>query len=148
MQKAVFLSIIVLFMISGCAGNSVRKSEGFLPGAEPRAEDEWRGKKNISAEVQDEIIKRISELTEYKEAQKNIEEVSLHRKGVTSIIDNDEKRRGYSVQVGYSGSDRFETYYFFHVDPVTYKITILDITDDEYVTLDTWRKREKSRDNK
>lgn len=143
MRKTVFLSVIVLVMISGCAGNSVTTGEGFLPGAEPPAEDEWRGKKEIPAEVQDEIIKRISELPEYKEAQKNIDAVSRHRKGVTSIIDKDEKGRGYSVQVGYSGSERFETYYFFHVDSVTYKITILDLQTDEYVTMETWRKRSK-----
>lgn len=140
MKRFFLLTVLVFFFAAGCAGNKEVK-EQFLPGAEPASENEWRGPAEIPYDVQDKIIQEISELPEYKEAQKNIAAVSNNRKGVTAIIDRDEQGRGYTVQVGYNGGERFETYYFFLVAPRTYKISILDMTDDKYITLDAWRKK-------
>lgn len=138
MKRFFLLAGLVLFFAAGCAGNKEVKKQS-LRGTEPAAENEWRGPSEIPYDVQDIIIQKISELPEYKEAQKNIDSVSNNRKGVTAIIDRDEQGRGYSVQVGYSGGERFETYYFFLVAPRTYRIRILDMTDDKYITLDAWR---------
>ncbi len=147
MRRAILFTAIAVVIVSGCAGNSVSimDDEDFLPGAEPPAENEWRGKKAIPGEVQDEIIRRISELPEYKEVQQNIDRISNHRKGVTSIIDLDDYGRGYTVQVGYNGDDRFASYYFFLVLTGTYEILILDMTDDKYISLDSWRKKNAER---
>lgn len=147
MRRIFFLYVAALFVISGCAANpaTVKSEESFLPGAEPPAEDEWRGKKAIPSEVQDEIIKRISGLPEYKEVQQNIDRISNHRKGVTSIIDLDDYSRGYTVQVGYSVDDRFAAYYIFLVLTGSYEILIRDMADDKYIPLDVWRKKNADR---
>ena len=95
----------------------------------------------ISKDIQSIIIKKISELPEYKEAENNIYSKTGKDAGLSFLIEKSEESAGYSVQLGYNGRERFETYFFFHVKPVTYEIRILDIVSGEYVAMDVWRNR-------
>ena len=132
MNKLIPITATVILLLTVTISGSAEKRGNATNGTKTSAE--------ISEDIQNTIIKKISELPEYKEAEKNIHTNAGGEKGVSFIIDKSEDSPGYSVQIGYNGSDRFETYYFFHVKPRTYEISILDIINGEYAAIDTWRK--------
>lgn len=146
MKITVSITTALILLLTGCVKEPVKNEGSSISGVLSKNIQE--SSDAVPDDIQRVIISRISELPEFKKAQKNIASVTGGKSGVSFIIDNTENQNCYSVQAGYNGEDRFETYYFFSLEPVTYKIRILDTLTDEYVTMDVWRKRELKRQKK
>jgi len=126
----------------------IKEEEVAASGTGILSEDNRSSAKSVPDDIQNLIISKISELPEYKNIQKSIGSSADKKSRPAFIIERSENEKNYSVQIGYNGAERFETYFFFSVEPVTYKIMILDIQSNEYVAMDVWRKRELKRTNK
>jgi len=146
MRIIVSVTTVLLLLLSGCVKEPVKNGESSIPGVSSKNVHE--SSVTVPDDIQSTIISKISALPELKKAQKNIASVTGGKSGVSFIIEKTDNQNSYSVQAGYNGAERFETYYFFSVEPVTYKIRILDTLTDEYVTMDVWRKRESKRSKK
>ena len=100
---------------------------------------------NISAKGE-AILKLIQELPEFKKSNKYIDSLTDHKKGLAALIFKPTKgEKDYNVQVGYNGTERFETYYNFYVDSTSYAIKVSDAIIGDIVPLDEWRMREAKR---
>jgi hypothetical protein len=77
-------------------------------------------------------------------SDKYIDSISDHKKGIAFLLDNpgpDEK--GISVQAGYNGDQRFETYYRFEVDPKNLDIKVYDPVSDKKLTVKEFLKTQQ-----
>jgi hypothetical protein len=100
---------------------------------------------NISAKGE-AILKLIQQLPEFKKSDKYIDSLTNHKKGLDALIFKPAKgEKNYNVQVGYNGTERFETYYNFYVDSTSYAIKVSDVIEGDIVPLDEWRMREAKR---
>ncbi len=98
------------------------------------------------SEKETKIMDKISALTEVKKSNAYIDSFSQHTHGIALMIFKPEKgSKDYYVQAGYSGPERFETYYNFYVDSSTLAIRVDDAIEGDIVSLTEWRKREAKR---
>lgn len=73
-----------------------------------------------------------------------IDSFSDHRNGIAFLLENPgENETEVSVQAGYDGNDRFETYYRFFVDPKTLEIKVYDPVADKKLSLKAYLKSQK-----
>ena len=131
--------VIILSMIlfAGCTGNKSPNQE--TSGASINSQIIIK-KDAASASLEEEIINTVMALPECQAANAHIDSISNHQKGLASMMDPPEQgETDYSVRVGYNGDERFETYYFFYVNPSTFKVKILDIVSDSIVPIEYWR---------
>lgn len=92
------------------------------------------------------ILKLIQQLPEFKKSDKYIDSLTDHKKGLAALIFKPAKgEKDYNVQVGYNGTERFETYYNFYVDSTSYAIKVGDAIEGDVVPLEEWRIREAKR---
>lgn len=91
--------------------------------------------------VEDAVIKTVMSLPEVESANTRIDSITNHEKEVSAIVDEaGDGETDYGVRVGYSNEERFETYYFFYVNPKTFKVKILDIISDSVMLYDDWHR--------
>lgn len=64
-----------------------------------------------------------------------IDSFSNHRHGIAFMLDSTDNKNEISVQAGYNGDERFETYYHFYVNPNSMEITVYDVVNDKRMTV-------------
>lgn len=70
-----------------------------------------------------------------------IDSFSNHTHGISFLLDNPAANETeISVQAGYNGKERFETYYHFYVDPKTLNIKVYDAVADKKLTVKEYLK--------
>ena len=73
-----------------------------------------------------------------------IDSFSNHKHGIAFMLDEpDANEPDVSVQAGYNGSQRFETYYRFFVNPKTMEIKVYDAVADKKLTLKEYLKTQQ-----
>lgn len=85
----------------------------------------------------------VRDLPEVIESQSYIESLTNKEHGVAIMADSEliDGTPYYTFQVGFNGSDRFETYYFFYVNKANCTdIKVLEIVSGELKSLKEWRK--------
>lgn len=98
-----------------------------------------------SGDMEEKVMAAVMELPESQQAQNYIDSISNHKKGLGGIIDGPEPGKPeYAVRVGFNGDERFETYYFFYVDTITFKVKIQDVAMDTILPIEEWRKLRQS----
>ena len=70
-----------------------------------------------------------------------IDSFSNHKHGIAFMMDEpQENEPDISVQAGYNGGERFETYYRFFVNPKTMEIKVYDPVEDKKLTIKEYLK--------
>ena len=73
-----------------------------------------------------------------------IDSFSNHKHSLAFMLDNPETNEtDISVQAGYNGEQRFETYYRFFVNPKTLEIKVYDPVEDKKLTVKEYLKTQK-----
>ncbi|MBI3719531.1 MAG: hypothetical protein HY252_13185 [Sphingobacteriales bacterium] len=94
--------------------------------------------------LQTRIWKKISEITEIKEADKYIDSISKHKNHIAFLWDGYNKDSSvYVVQAGYDNDIRFENYYWLYVNPKTLQVKFYDVGTDSAYTVEDFRKLKK-----
>jgi len=92
------------------------------------------------------ILDAFSRVPEIIEANHYIDSISGHKDQIRCMWEEpDSTHADYVVQLGYDGSERFETYYWLYVNPVTLKVRFYDVITDSVYNAEDYRKlgREK-----
>ena len=99
-----------------------------------------------SDEKQVKIIDMLKKLPECRRTDKYLDSLTGHQQSLAFMIFNPEKgEKDYYVKAGFSGKERFETYYNFYVDSATMAIRIDDVVNGDLISMEEWRRREKAR---
>lgn len=73
-----------------------------------------------------------------------IDSFSNHRHGIAFMMDEpEENETDVSVQAGYNGGERFETYYRFFVNPKTMDIKVYDPVEDKKLSIKEYLKTQR-----
>ncbi len=73
-----------------------------------------------------------------------IDSFSNHQHGIAFMMDEpQENETDVSVQAGYNGGERFETYYRFFVNPKTMEIKVYDVVEDKKLTIKEYLKTQR-----
>lgn len=73
-----------------------------------------------------------------------IDSFSNHQRGIAFMMDApQENETDISVQAGYNGGERFETYYRFFVNPKTMDIKVYDPVEDKKLTIKEYLKTQR-----
>lgn len=91
----------------------------------------------LAAKIEDTLMK----LSFVKESNAYIDSFSNHSHGMAFITDTAQGK--VTVMAGYNGTERFETYYNFIVDPKTFEIKVLDPGTGDYVSVLDYIKNNK-----
>lgn len=84
----------------------------------------------LKSKISDALMK----LPFIKKANEYIDSFSNHKHGIMFMLDSSGKDENeISVQAGYNGDQRFETYYRFYVNPKTLDIKVYDVVHDNKI---------------
>lgn len=72
-----------------------------------------------------------------------IDSFSHHKHGIAFMLDSTDNKDEISVQAGYNGEERFETYYRFYVNPNTLEITVYDLVKDKRMSVKDYIKSQQ-----
>lgn len=93
---------------------------------------------------EDRITESLMKLSFVQEANRHLDSITKHKHGISFIFDtlNDH----IDVKAGYNGTDRFETYYNFTVDPKTFVIKVMDAVSGDELSIEDFMKLDKKAD--
>ena len=91
--------------------------------------------------LENKITAALMKLSFVQKSNRYIDSFSNHQHGIAFLLDKaDENEPDISVQAGYNGEERFETYYRFFVNPQTLDIKVYDAAEDRKLTLKEFQK--------
>ena len=92
--------------------------------------------------LENKIIDKLLTLPFVKKTNVYIDSFSNHKHGIAFMIDKggDSTDTDITVEAGYNGELRFETYYHFYVNPGTLEIKVLDVVTDKKLTVKEFMK--------
>jgi hypothetical protein len=91
--------------------------------------------------LENKITDALMKLSFVTKSSKYIDSFSNHRHGIAFMMDApQENETDVSVQAGYNGGERFETYYRFFVNPKTMEIKVYDPIEDKKLTIKEYLK--------
>ena len=94
--------------------------------------------------LEDKITAALRKLPFVKTSDKYIDSISNHKHGIAFMLDEPAKNEtDIPVQAGYNGTERFETYYRFFVNPKTLEIKVYDVVEDKKLTLKQYLKTQQ-----
>ena len=86
--------------------------------------------------LENRITSALMKLSFVKKSNAYIDSFSNHRHGMAFMLDSlGSNENEISVQAGYNGDLRFETYYQFYVNPKTLEIKVLDVVNDKKLSV-------------
>lgn len=91
--------------------------------------------------LENKITTALLKLPFVQKSNNYIDSLSNHKHGIAFMLDKPEANEtDISVQAGYNGDERFETYYRFFVNPKTLDIKVYDVAADKKLTLKEYLK--------
>ncbi len=140
MRKILFILSLFLFFYLGCKNNQEK---------EIKIEYKDSSNNNVfksQSDLENAILDTLSKLPEWIKANTYIDSLTQHKHGLAVTTEKPtHENTDYYFRVGYNGTEKFETYFHFYVNPQTFEIKIMDLVDGDIVPLDVWRKRELKR---
>jgi hypothetical protein len=119
-----FLYLLVIILFAAC--NNVAKTD------EAAVTD---------TALENKITAALMKLPFVTKSNNYIDSFSSHNHGIAFMMDEpQENEPDISVQVGYNGGERFETYYRFFVNPKTMEIKVYDPVEDKKLTIKEYLK--------
>ncbi len=94
--------------------------------------------------LENKITTALLQLPFVIKSDRYIDSFSNHKHGIAFILDDpDPNEPDVSVQAGYNGAERFETYYRFFINPKTMEIKVYDAVADKKLTLKEYLKTQQ-----
>ena len=94
--------------------------------------------------LENKIIDKLMKLPFVKKSDKYIDSFTNHQRGIAFMVDSLQAgEKEIFVRAGYNGTDRFETYYQFYVDPRTLEIKVYDVVNDAKMTVKEYIKSQQ-----
>ncbi len=94
--------------------------------------------------LENKITAALLNLPFVKKSNAYIDSFSNHKHGLSFMLENPaENIKEISVQAGYNGDDRFETYYHFYVHAQTLEIKLYDPVLDKKLTVKEYLRTQK-----
>lgn len=91
--------------------------------------------------LENKITAALMKLPFVMKSSNYIDSFSDHQHGIAFMMDEPQKNEAdISVQAGYNGGERFETYYRFFVNPKTMEIKVYDPVEDKKLTIKEYLK--------
>ncbi len=91
--------------------------------------------------LESKITAKLMKLPFVIKANSYIDSFSEHRHGIAFMVNKPEQGdTDLSVQAGYNGDQRFETYFRFYVNPQTLDIKVYDAVKDKRLTVKEYTK--------
>lgn len=91
--------------------------------------------------LESKITAALMKLSFIQKSNRYIDSFSNHKHGIAFLMDKaDGNDPDISVQAGYNGDERFETYYRLFVNPQTLEIKVYDAAGDKKLTLKEFQK--------
>lgn len=137
--------IFSLFLICGCNNNESTENNraGDSTSTVMRQDSSSGIVYNFTDSIlQAKITDTLMQLSFVRESNRYIDSVSDHKHGISFITDT--ANNEISVMAGYNGEERFETYYNFNINPVTFEIKVMDAGSGDFVTVDDYLKKSKA----
>lgn len=137
MKYALVLSLLVFF--SACNNTSKTEETAVTDSAANKVQTDSSSKYIYTfadTALQDKITEALMKLPFVIKSNKYIDSFSYHRHGIAFMMDEPkENEPDISVQAGYNGGERFETYYRFFVNPKTMEVKVYDPVEDKKLTV-------------
>ena len=141
-----FLSLMLLVSFAAC--NNASKTE-----AVPNDSAAIKSQTDPSAKfihnfsdtaLENRITAALLKLPFIIKSDNYIDSFSNHKHGIAFMLDEPNANEpDVSVQAGYNGAERFETYYRFFVNPKTMEIKVYDVVEDKKLTLKAYLKTQQ-----
>jgi len=140
-----FLSILFLACMVACNSSNddkpvVLKDSVLTP---PKLDSEMHYVHSFTdTALENRITDKLMTLSFVKKSDKYIDSFSNHQHGIAFMVDRggDSSDTEVTVEAGYNGDERFETYYHFFVNPKTLEIKVLDVVNDKKLTVKEFMK--------
>jgi hypothetical protein len=139
-----FLYLLVIILFAAC--NNVAKTDeaAVTDSASAKIKADSSSKYIHSftdTALENKITAALMKLPFVTKSNNYIDSFSSHNHGIAFMMDEpQENEPDISVQVGYNGGERFETYYRFFVNPKTMEIKVYDPVDDKKLTIKEYLK--------
>jgi len=137
----IFLSILMLSFLIACNSSGDKKAEPTVKDSvatTPKPDSEMHYVHSFTdTALENKITGKLMTLSFVKKSNAYIDSFSNHQHGIAFMVDRggDSTDTDISVEAGYNGDERFETYYHFYVNPKTLEIKVLDIVNDKKLTV-------------
>jgi len=94
--------------------------------------------------LENKITNALMKLPFVTKSNNYIDSFSNHQHGIAFMMDEpQENETDISVQAGYNGGERFETYFRFFVNPKTMEIKVYDPIEDKKLTIKEYLKTQR-----
>lgn len=139
-----FLYLLVIISFAAC-NNAAKKNKAAVI-------DSTSGKKKTDSlpnyihsftdtALEQKITNALMKLPFVVKSNNYIDSLSNHQHGIAFMMNEPlENETDISVQAGYNGGERFETYYRFFVNPKTMEIKVYDPVEDKKLTIKEYLK--------
>lgn len=89
-----------------------------------------------------EVMDSLRKIPFVEESHRYIDSFSLHKQGIAFLIDTISDKE-VNFRAGYNGDLRFETYYFFTVNPQNFDIKVMDPVSGDQLTIAEYQKAQQ-----
>ena len=141
---------LLLLILGACGGESGSNEEPAkfdsltLHDSLPPTHDSTYIHHFCDSKLEKQIIDTLRNLSFVRKSDQYIDSLANHRKGIAFMLDEgNSTAEEISVQAGYNGDERFETYYRFLVNPKTMAIFVYDPVTDQKITIRDYLKTQK-----
>lgn len=139
--------LFLLFLLStftACNNSAEKKDEpikdSVVSDVEPAAEPGYIHRFGDTA-LENKITSVLLKLPFVQKSNSYIDSISDHKHGISFMLDSTgNSEHEISVQAGYNGDQRFETYYHFYVNPKSLDIKVYDPVADKKLTVKEYLK--------
>ena len=135
--------VSLLFVFAACNQSSETKDEpvkdSVAADAKPVAEPGYIHRFGDTA-LENKITAALLQLPFVQKSNRYIDSISDHKHGISFMLDSANISNEISVQAGYNGEQRFETYYHFYVNTKNLDIKVYDPVADKKLTVKEYLK--------
>lgn len=145
-MKHIFFLVLVIFFAS-C--NNGDKTDGVVTNDSLIIKEQTDSTLNYihaftDTALENKITAALLKLPFVVKSNRYIDSFSNHKHGIAFMLDNPAANdTDISVQAGYNGDQRFETYYRFDVNPKTLEIKVHDPVTDKKLTVKEYLKAQQ-----
>jgi hypothetical protein len=142
------LFILLLAALWGCNNNAGTTSTEKKDSIPPTIQKDYSAGYIHNFEdtaLESKITAALMKLPFVQKSNAYIDSFSNHRHGMAFMLDSSDNKNEISVQAGYNGEERFETYYHFYVDPKTMEITVYDMVNDKRMSVKDYIKSQQQK---
>ncbi len=142
-----FLYLLVIISFTACNNTAKTDEAALTDSASGKVKTDSSAKYIHSfadTSLETKITNALMKLPFVMKSSNYIDSFSNHKHGIAFMMDEpEENETDVSVQAGYNGGERFETYYRFFVNPKTMEIKVYDPVEDKKLSIKEYLKTQR-----